>query len=44
MASLVEVSELQPLLDTVGPDGVHVLMNFESERDIEAALEIASHY
>jgi arginase family enzyme len=44
MASWVEVSELKPLLDTVGPDGIHVLMHFESERDIDAALEVASHY
>ena len=44
MASWVEVSELQPLLDAVGPDGVHVLMHFENEREIDAALEIASHY
>jgi hypothetical protein len=44
MASWVEVSELKPLLDAVGPDGVHILMHFESERDIDAALEIAAHY
>jgi len=27
-----------------GKDGVHVLMNFETERDIDAALEIAARY
>jgi hypothetical protein len=44
MPSLVEVNELKPLLDEVGPEGVHLLMHFESERDIDAAIEIASHY
>jgi hypothetical protein len=44
MPSLVEVSELQPLLDAVGPDGLNILMNFTSERDVEKALEIAAHY
>lgn len=44
MPSGVEVNELQPLLDEIGPDGLHLLMHFESERDIDAALEIASHY
>jgi hypothetical protein len=44
MPSLVEVSELQPLLDSIGPAGVHVLANLRSERDIDAALEIAAHY
>ena len=36
MASWVEVDELQPLLDAVGPEGVHVLMHFETEHDIDA--------
>ena len=44
MPSWVEVDELAPLLDAVGPDGVNVLMHFESERDIEAAWEIAARY
>jgi hypothetical protein len=44
MPSLVDVDKLQPLLDEIGPDGVAVLMNFEAERDIDAALEIASRY
>jgi hypothetical protein len=44
MPSGVEVSELAPLLDAVGPDGMNILMHFTSERDIDAALEIASHY
>ncbi len=44
MASWVEVDELQPLLDTVGPQGVHVLMHFETEHDIDRALKIAEAY
>lgn len=44
MPAGVEVHELQPLLDAVGPQGVNLLMHFETENDIEAALEIAEHY
>jgi hypothetical protein len=44
MPCQVELDELQPLLDEVGPSGVNVLMNFKSENDIDVALEIASHY
>jgi hypothetical protein len=44
MPCWVELDQLQPLLDTVGPEGVNVLMHFQSERDIDAALAIAAHY
>ncbi len=44
MPCWVELNELQPLLDAVGPAGVNVLMHFRTERDIDAALEIAAHY
>lgn len=44
MVSWVEVSELQPLLDAIGSQGVHVLMHFESENDIDQALVIADRY
>ena len=44
MPSLVEVDELQPLLDAIGPAGVNVLVNFKTEKDIETAVNIASHY
>jgi hypothetical protein len=44
MPCWVEVNELAPLLDAVGPAGVNVLMHFTSERDIDAALEIAERY
>lgn len=44
MASWVEVDELAPLLDAVGPAGLHVLMHFRTEDDIDRALTIASRY
>jgi hypothetical protein len=44
MPSSVDADTLQPLLDEIGPAGVNVLMNFETEPDIDAALEIASRY
>ena len=44
MPSLVEPEELVPLLDAIGPAGVNVLVNFKSEREIDAAVEIASRY
>ena len=44
MPCWVELNQLQPLLDAVGPAGVNVLMHFQSERDIDAALEIAAQY
>ena len=44
MATWVQVDELAPLLDAVGPDGVHVLMDFKSPADIDAALAIAERY
>lgn len=44
MPCWVELEELAPLLDAVGPDGVNVLMHVTTERDIEGALAIASRY
>jgi len=44
MPCWVKVEELRPLLDSIGNQGVHLLMDFRSERDIEAALKIASDY
>jgi hypothetical protein len=44
MAAWVTVDQLAPLLDAVGPQGVHVLMDFKSEREIDAAVEIAGRY
>ncbi len=44
MPALVEVDELEPLLDAVGPSGLNILMNFTSEADVDAALAIADRY
>ncbi|MDH7598912.1 MAG: hypothetical protein QHH07_04635 [Sedimentisphaerales bacterium] len=44
MASWVQIAELEPLLDAVGPEGLAVLMDFQSERDIEQAARIAGRY
>ena len=44
MATWVELDELAPLLDAIGPDGMHMLMDFKSPADIDAALEIAERY
>jgi hypothetical protein len=44
MPCSVELYELSPLLDAVGPAGVHVLMHYTSERDIDAALAVASRF
>jgi hypothetical protein len=44
MATWVQTDELAPLLDAVGPDGMHVLMDFRSPADIDAALEIVERY
>ncbi|MFN8446499.1 MAG: hypothetical protein U0175_37255 [Caldilineaceae bacterium] len=44
MPCWVEVNELQPLLDAVGPQGVNLLMHFTSEWDIDEAMKIAEQY
>lgn len=44
MPCWVEVNELQPLLDAVGPEGVNVLMHFTSPQEIDAAVAIAAQY
>lgn len=44
MPCWVMLDELQPLLDNVGADGLNILMDFKSERDIDAALKIVSKY
>jgi hypothetical protein len=44
MATWVQTDELAPLLDAVGPEGMHVLMDFKSPADIDAAMEIAERY
>lgn len=44
MPCWVELDELKPLLDNVGNQGLNVLMNFQSEKDIEAAERIVEEY
>jgi hypothetical protein len=44
MPCWVEPDELQPLLDYVGASGIHVLMHFKTEKDIDRAVEIAEQY
>jgi hypothetical protein len=44
MPCWVEVDELEPLLDAVGPSGLNIEMNFTCEADVDAALVIADRY
>jgi hypothetical protein len=44
MPCWVRVEELKPLLDAAGGVGLNILMDFQSEKDIEAALKIAEEY
>jgi len=44
MPCWVTVDELQPLLDNVGNQGLNLLMDFKTEKDIEAALKITDRY
>jgi len=44
MANWVQLDELQPLLDNVGNQGLHINIDFKSEKEIEKALEIVEHY
>ena len=43
-ACWVQLDELAPLLDAIGPEGLNVLMDFDSPADIDAALAIAELY
>ena len=44
MANWVTLDELQPLLDNVGNQGLHINIDFKTEKDIELALKIADKY
>jgi hypothetical protein len=44
MPCWVENSELKPLLDNVGAEGLNILMHFKSEKEIDEALKIADEY
>ncbi|MBN1131946.1 MAG: hypothetical protein JXR52_05660 [Bacteroidales bacterium] len=44
MPCWVTVEEMEPLLDYVGPEGMNILMDFRSEKDVDRALEIRERY
>jgi hypothetical protein len=44
MPCWVRVEELKSLLDNVGAEGLNILMDFKTEKDIEAALKTADEY
>lgn len=44
MPCWVELDELNPLLDTIGNQGLNILMNFKTEKDIEKAMRIVDAY
>ncbi len=44
MPCWVEPEELEPLLDHIGAEGVHILVHFRSEKDIDKALKITDKY
>ncbi len=44
MANWVTLNELEPLLDNVGNQGIHVNVDFKSEREIETALKIVEKF
>ncbi len=44
MPCWVTLEELQPLLDNVGADGLNILMDWKSEKDIDEALKIVEKY
>ena len=44
MANWVTLDELEPLIDNLGSDGLHINIDFKSEDDIDAALKIVEKY
>ena len=44
MANFVALDELEPLLDNVGNQGLHINVDFKTERDVETALAIVERY
>ena len=44
MANWVTHDELEPLLDNVGNQGLHINVDFKSEKDIEQAMKIVDGY
>jgi hypothetical protein len=44
MANWVTLGELEPLIDNLGTDGLHINVDFKTENDIEEALKIVEKY
>ena len=44
MACWVTLDELEPLLDNIGTDGVHIEMDFHSEQEVEQAMEMVEKH
>lgn len=44
MANWVSLDELEPLLDNVGNQGIHLNVDFKSEKEIEQAIKIIDKY
>jgi len=44
MANWVTLDELEPLIDNVGNQGLHINVDFKSEKEIEQALKIVDRY
>jgi hypothetical protein len=44
MVNWVQLNELQPLLDNIGNQGLHINMDFKSEKEIDEALKTVEKY
>jgi hypothetical protein len=44
MANWVALDELEPLIDNLGTEGLHINVDFKTEKDIDAALQIVDKY
>jgi hypothetical protein len=44
MPCWVELNELKPLLDNIGPNGLNILMHFKNEKEIDEAIKIAEEF
>jgi hypothetical protein len=43
-ANWVTLDELRPLLDATGPEGMHISLDFKTEKEIDQAMKIAQEY
>jgi hypothetical protein len=44
MANWVRLDEIEPLIDKVGNQGLHINVDFKNEAEIEQALKIIQKY